>query len=573
MSISVIDVAMIAQGLRVRQKLQVPTLLFLGARAGALFHSQTLYDELRPFSQDSFATFDQIEKFQACVHLLAQDRFSDTEIHSILLRSLPDVFVQNIDRYVAALAKLNFYRLIVTTSINAGLEAALSWIGLRKNNDFDVFIPGTSSSSSVPSLSSEHVSDRLPLFTLVKLYGELAMGQYSLKRRGKLIESNTQHYQQLRSMRNWNILMVGFDPVWDAAIVPILFPCAGKLWYVNEETPSYDSEVFKYLQLPNAQCLLGVKGSSEKFFQSLYQHIVGSAPLPSLASPEEPASAKSRLFAPPPATGKVEQSVLRAKSPLTTHYKADVLLLATTERELTAVLKKHYGDHTKRTMQGRTCYDLGKVRDASVSLVQADEMGNALNTLSEQIQELSPACIIILGMAWGFKYKGQYIGNLVVSDRVLIYDVEQESNMYKLNVNLSSSAYLTQGQRDQHRVPTRLLNLFKNGSIILNRKTKRLVPVTFGPVFASTKPVDQQAAFRFVSRAAPDVIGIEPDGAALFSIAQNYQENCLLVKGISALVDNTVDQGTSDTEGMLEKAADFILQVIALGGFHDPQAQ
>jgi nucleoside phosphorylase len=474
---------------------------------------------------------------------------------------------------VAALTKLNFFRLIVTTNINAGLEEALSWIGLCKNTDFDVFIPGIDSSSSVPSLRSKQVNDGSSLFTLVKLYGELAIGQYSLKHRDKLIERNTQHNQQLRSMRNWNILMVGFDPVWDAAIAPILFPCAGKLWYVNEETPSYDSEIFKYLQFRNAECLLGVKGSSEKFFQSLHQLIVGSAPLPSLASPEEPPPARSRLSALPLSPGKVKPSTVRAKSPLATHYRVDVLLLATTGRELTALLQQHYGDHTRHTIQGRTCYDLGTIGDASVSLVQADEMGKALDTLGEQIQELSPACIIILGTAWGFKYKGQYIGNLLVSDRIFIYDVEQESNAYKLNLNLSSSAYLTQGRREQHKVPTRLLNLFKNGSIILNRKTRRLVPITFGPIFSSTEPVDQEAAFRSVSRAAPDVIGIEPDGADLVSIAQTYQENCLLVKGVSALVDDTIDQETSDIEGMLERAAHFILQVIVLGGFHDPQAQ
>jgi nucleoside phosphorylase len=565
MSISVIDVAMIAQGLKVRQKLQGPTLLFLGARVGALFHSQTLYEELRPFSQHSFAPFEQIENFQACVRLLTQDRFSDAEIHSILLRSLQDAFVQHIDQYVASLVKLNFFQLIVTTNIDAGLEAALSSIGLRMENDFNVFIPGTHSSSSIPTLSKKHSINKPP--TLVKLYGELAIGNYSLKHRDKLFAGNTQLSQQLRSMRDWNILMVGFDPVWDAATVSILFPCARTLWYVNEETPSHDSEIFKYLQSRKTQCLLGVKGSSEKFFQSLYQQIVGSTPLPSLAPPEEPPPARLRQSASPLSMGNVEQSLT---SSLTTQYKTDVLLLATTKRELTATLKRHDGELTRRTIQGRTYYDLGKVGAAGVSLVQADEMGNALDALGGQIQELAPACIIILGTAWGFNYKGQSIGNILVSDRILIYDVEQESNTYKRNANSGIFTYSTQAQQ---LIPRRLLNLFKNGSIILNKKTRRLVPVTFGPIFSSTEATDQKTAFRYVSRTALNAIGIETRDSALVSLAQSYQENCLLVKAVSDLVDvsEVADQDAPDPESILESAAQFILDVIALGGFHDPK--
>ncbi len=566
MDIRDITVTMIAEGLKVRKKLQGPTLLFLGARAGALFRSKTLYDELRPFSQRPFATLNEGEKFQTCVRLLEQDRFSETDAHYILLRSLQDIFVQDIDIYVAALVKLNFFQLIVTTNIDVGLEAALGWIGLSMKSDFDVFIPSIRSSSPVPSFSKQQISSKP---TLVKLYGELAMGHYSLKHRDKHFGSSTQLYQQLQEMHNWNILMVGFDSLWDAAIMPLLFPCTGKLWYVNEETPTSNSLLFQSLQHSNAQCLLGTKGDSEKFFQSLHQYIVGSAPLPSLALPVEPPPAKSRLSTPHRLQGKVEQSTVRAKS---THYKVDVLLLATTERELTALLKQHHGNITRHIIQGRTCYGLGKVGDATVSLVQADEMGKTLDTLGEQIQELSPACIIIVGMAWGFKYKGQYIGNLLIPDRILISDIERENR--NKTFDSDTDAYLQMG-RNQKAVPMRPLNLFKNGNLILNKKTKRLVAVTFGPLFSNTKATDPQTAFRYVSRNAPDVIGIETGTTALFSLAQSYQENCLLVKVVSALVDvnEATNQEAPDPEPTLENAAQFILDVIALGGFHQHQAQ
>src|SRR5579859_4848198 len=203
MSITHIDVARIAEGLRIRQKLQAPSLLFLGARAGALFRSQNLYDELSRFSYHSLAAFDQIAKFQACVRLLEQDRFSNTDIHYTLLRLLQASYGQDTEQYLAALIRLNFFQLIVTTNIDVGLEMALSRINLHAKSDFDVFIPSVRSRSSAPPLSIRRARDSYPPFTLVKLYGELAMDRYDFKHRGKAFESGTQLYQQLRDMRNW----------------------------------------------------------------------------------------------------------------------------------------------------------------------------------------------------------------------------------------------------------------------------------------------------------------------------------------------------------------------------------
>ena len=105
---------------------------------------------------------------------------------------------------------------------------------------------------------------------------------------------------------------------------------------------------------------------------------------------------------------------------------------------------------------------------------------------------------------------------------------------------------------------------------MLNRKTKKLVLVTFGPMFSSTKVIeDPQTAFRDIHESVPDAIGIVTSGATLFSLAQNHQANCLLVTGVSALVDAAKDQDEADAEDVLRRGAEFILQVIALGGFHD----
>jgi len=546
MSIAIIDAVAIAQGLKVRKNLQVPTLLFLGARAGALFDSQTLYNELHPSGQDALVPLDPTESFQTCIRLLTQNHFNETEIHSILLQSLPDTFVHNIDRYVAALTKLNLFRLVVTTNINASLEEALHWIGLQKNTDFDVFVPGTDTDSPIPSINKPATNESPP-FMLVKPYGELAVGHYDLKQRGKFFEDSPQIYRQLRSMRNWNILMVGFDPVWDAAVIPLLLPCVGKLWYVNEEAPSQSSEIYKYLQLRNVECLLGIKGSSERFFLSLYQQIAGSAPLPPLPSRKESLPDKSTTSPSAGSSGIIPKLLPHKTKPLP----------ITEHRE-----------HTQRTVEGRTCYDLANMRDTSVSLIQAGEEENTRATLGKQIEELAPACIIILGIVWGFQYKGQHLGDLLVSDQTIIYDIkEQEDDAI---VNSGPYPWIP---RERYLAPKGPLNLFKNGSIVLNRKKQKLASITFGPIFSSATPVNQETAFRFVSKKIPDVIGIEPDDDTLFSIAQTYQNNCLLVKGVAALVDDLRKQTISERKAMLEKAAYFILQVIVLGGFEEVQKQ
>jgi nucleoside phosphorylase len=538
-----IDVAGIAQELSIRQKWHVPTLLFLGARASALFHSRTLYDDISPFSQYPFTTLNQIEKFQACIRLLEQDRFSDTDIHNILSRSFQDWFIQDTDRYVAALIKRGFFQFIVTTNMDIGLELALEETGLFMKKGFDVFIPATHSSGSVPSFSKKDISDRPP--TLIKLYGELALGRYSIKKRDKFFADDTQLYQQLQEMRTLNILMVGFDPQWDAAIVPLLFPCKGKLWYVNEETPLPGTLQFKSLQSRGEHYLLGAEGSSEKFFQSLYEHLTGN---------------------PPFATSRSEPVLPAKPHPSAPLHKVDVLLLATTEQELTALLKQHHGNATKHAIQERTYYDLDKIGDASVFLMQADETVNARCTLRESIQEISPASILILENAWGFKYKDQRIGKLLIPDRMLIYDIQQNNGDCTPTTNLDADAYLL---THQHVFPRLLLNLFKNGSIILGKKAKRRGLVTFGSLFSGNKIIDRQTAFCYVSRVASDAIGIATSSDTFLSLMQHYRENCLLIERISALVDINETMNQEWLEEALETEAQFILDVIALGGFHN----
>ena len=542
MSISEITIATMAQCLKVRQKLQKPTLLFLGAKAGALFQSQTLYDKLQRFSPRRYDARNQLARFHQCIGILEKGQFSETEIHYILSRSLEDSFIEDTHKYIAALVKYNFFQLIATTNIDVGLEAALDWLGLRVNNDFKVFLPGISSSSSAPSLRKEDASNKQK--ALVKLYGELALGHYNLKQRDQFFANDRQLFQGLQQMQNWNILMVGFDPVWDVAVVPLLLPCAATLWYVNEDAPAQNPPIFQWLQAShNTHYLLGTDGDHEKFFRVLYQHVIGSAPLFDPRAEPAPSVARQPISvavskAPEP------QSLAHAPSSSRVQHKVDVLLLAATERELTALRDQQHLGTREYTIGDRTCYDLGKVGDATVCLLRAHETDSSL---SEQIQELSPACIIILGTAWGFNYKGQIVGSLLIPDRIVIHGIEAEN-----------------------KVSTQLIKHFHAGNLMLNRKTKKLVLVTFGPMFSSTKVIeDPQTAFRDIHESVPDAIGIVTSGATLFSLAQNHQANCLLVTGVSALVDAAKDQDEADAEDVLRRGAEFILQVIALGGFHD----
>lgn len=266
-----------AQLLKVR-KHTGRTALFLGARTGGLFRSQLFYDSLQDFSLHDFSLLNTFERFAECYRVLIKPReFGETDIDSILTGALQGVSTIYADLCVAELLKQGIFDLIITTCIDDILEQALTSVELKELYDFSVFFPRNALNTQEKSI------DRGGKFKLWKVFGDLGSRAYNITGRVSHVQAHADLRQILEETRTRDVLMVGFDPVWDGDLLHALFPRSpslSSLWFVNDQKPEEGTQISQYLQNCQAKCIDGIEGSYENFFEDLHRQITGKMPIP-----------------------------------------------------------------------------------------------------------------------------------------------------------------------------------------------------------------------------------------------------------------------------------------------------
>jgi hypothetical protein len=268
------------QLLNMRKNMKRRTILFLGARTGGLFRSQAFYKDLKPFSLRDFSDMDDFEKFAECYRLLSRSEdFSETDIDTILTNALREVKVAYIDICIAELLKQGIFDLVITTCIDDILEQALIYMGQQRN--FSTFVPGRDPSTQ--NRSMQLGLGRNDTIKIWKVFGDILSCSYYLPNRISHVQEHSDLRSVLEETRARDILMVGFDPVWDGDLVSTLFPRTASphsFWYVNAQKPEEGSALSQYLEDCGAKCINGVEGNHENFFQKLYLDMTGKLPAP-----------------------------------------------------------------------------------------------------------------------------------------------------------------------------------------------------------------------------------------------------------------------------------------------------
>jgi len=266
------------------------TVLFLGARAGGLFRSKPLYSTVQYFSPRTFNDMSRLEQFDECCHALHREDFSKSDIDTILIASLQGLETSEIDIYLSELVKAGIFDTIISTNIDDLLTESLVQVGMKDNQDFQIFIP---QKGFIEDIAQRRL--KLPCL-LVKVFGDLKSGEYGLIRNNFYLDTHEKLKTFLASVLQNNVLMLGYDPFWDRAIYPI-FPQEGQeLWYVNEERA--ESPI---LSLLHKRIGRYVVGNHERLIQALHWRFVrertlvrysatdrknGENPLPSPVSPD-----------------------------------------------------------------------------------------------------------------------------------------------------------------------------------------------------------------------------------------------------------------------------------------------
>jgi WD40 repeat protein/nucleoside phosphorylase len=244
--------------------------------------------------------------------------------------------------------------------------------------------------------------------------------------------------------------------------------------------------------------------------------------------------------------------------------KIDVLLVTVTQVEAQAVFTVFMGDadraFQRRYIGDKTYFDLGTLNGAHIMMVQSEMgaggPGGALLVVDEGIRMLSPSAVIMVGIAFGMDDKTLSIGDILVSQQLLGYEVQ------KVVTNKEGLMEVIP-RGDRPRAGTRLLDRLNNG--VLDWHGPR---VEFGLILSGDKLIDSQIFRDQLRRFAPEAIGGEMEGTGLYAAAQRRKVDWIVVKAICDWADGNKGQGKSSRQQLAaENAARFTRHVLELGGF------
>ncbi len=241
--------------------------------------------------------------------------------------------------------------------------------------------------------------------------------------------------------------------------------------------------------------------------------------------------------------------------------KTDVLLITVTETE-TRAIRRIFSVREKHFIGDKTYYELGEVHGTKVSLVQSEMgiggAGGAMRTIEKGIELLSPSAVIMVGIAFGVDPFRQQIGDILVCERILDYELQR--------VGQVNNAMTIIPRGDKVSVSSRLLNRCRDGAMEW-QEAGEAGNVQFGLILSGAKLVDNYNFREQLRSFAPEAIGGEMEGAGLYAAAHGNKVDWILVKAISDWADgNKAANKQASQELAAARAASFVLHVIKQGG-------
>ena len=242
----------------------------------------------------------------------------------------------------------------------------------------------------------------------------------------------------------------------------------------------------------------------------------------------------------------------------------DVLIVVTTDVERDAVLQ-HANELTGTTYSPifgsrRTYFDLEYLGSSRVVLVQT-EMGSvapgaSLATVGDAIDDLKPAHVLSVGIAFGVDPDKQEIGQILVSRQLQAYEAQ------RIGTDSGGEPKLTL-RGDKVTASTRILGRLRAATAKWTGST-----VTFGLMISGEKLVDNLDFRNELTESIPEALGGEMEGAGLYSASTERNVDWILVKAICDWADGKKRDNKTERQRLAaSQAANFVLHAIAIGGF------
>lgn len=260
---------------------------------------------------------------------------------------------------------------------------------------------------------------------------------------------------------------------------------------------------------------------------------------------------------------------------------ADVLIVTATAVESRAVLAacaSRSGQPARPIPLGdRVYHDLGSVdgRRAWLALCEmgAAGVGGALQSVQKAIATLSPAAVILAGIAFGVDERKQQIGDLLVSRQLFLYEPQRvgmsQPRMNQPGVDQPGvDQVIVRG--DRPHASALLIDALRNAELHWPQDG---ATVRFGLLLSGEKLVDSTALRRRLLQLAPEVIGGEMEGAGLYVACADTKVDWIVVKAICDFADGNkaVDKDARQAIAARNAAA-FVAHAVsfipAVGGRH-----
>ena len=289
--VSETSIAEIAQFLKDKKSRGDSVGLLLGHRAGPLFND-SLYAVLKRHAmtvgglpillRQGTSTADDLtriaqyiqlldnlsvsDRFRECYNQLAL-HFSENGVHNILFSVLVPPRYREEDELMAGLIKTGFFDTIFTTNIDNLLEDACALLGMRKGIDYQVIMSGTDDSTILGQGSN--ISGQM-----VKVFGDFVSSRYKTAGTEFDLEADQRLKKFLVTELSKDVIILGYDPIWDRPIERAFQETGGTLWYVDEEEPEKHTHLAHILNQRNGKYISGPQGRYLSFLRAL-NNIIG----------------------------------------------------------------------------------------------------------------------------------------------------------------------------------------------------------------------------------------------------------------------------------------------------------
>jgi nucleoside phosphorylase len=244
----------------------------------------------------------------------------------------------------------------------------------------------------------------------------------------------------------------------------------------------------------------------------------------------------------------------------TMDLNADILIITVTKVESRAVIdvfEEITGQTAKvKPIGDRVYHDLGAINGTRVFMVQSEMgsggLGGSRQTAQKGIAALSPTMVIMAGIAFGIDADKQSIGDVLVSERLMLYDLQ------RVGTEQGKLKLIPRGDRP-HASP-RLINLFRSGHLFWDKSRAK---VHFGLVLSGEKLVDNIDFRHQLHEFEPEAIGGEMEGAGLYVACQDAKVDWILVKSICDWADGNKAEHKDERQRLAaHNAAEFILRTL-----------